>query len=229
LLRFTRWPVVNHVRFGQLRRLDPISRDWGGSRGRPVDRHYIERFLAAHSSDIRGRVLEVGDNSYTLAFGGERVTKSEVVHASEGNPDADYVADFADAPQLPSAAFDCVICTQTLQLVADLPAAIATLYRILKPGGAVLVTVPGISRIYQDAENRWRDFWRFTGHSAGWSFRQRFTPDSVSVQTYGNVLSSIAFLHGLAAEELTDSELAYHDDYYPMVVAVVARKPSEIV
>jgi SAM-dependent methyltransferase len=227
LLHSTRWPPVNHVRFGQLRRVEPISRQWGGDRGKPVDRHYIERFLSANAADIKGHVLEVGDNRYTLAFGGARVTKSEVVHASGKNPMADYVADFVHAPQLPSATFDHVICTQTLQLVSDLPAAIATLYRILKPEGVLLVTVPGISQIYLDKKDRWKDYWRFTGHAANWLFRQVFPAELVTVDTYGNVLAAIAFLHGLAAEELTDKELAHHDELYPVVVGVRAQKPSE--
>ena len=218
---------MNHVRFGQLRRVEPISRHWGWDRGKPVDRHYIERFLAAHAADIKGRVLEVGDNRYTLAFGGARVTKSEVVQASEGNPNADYVADFVHAPQLPSATFDCIICAQTLQFISDLPAAIATLYRILKPEGVLLVTVPGISQIDLDKNDRWKDYWRFTGHAANWLFRQVFPADLVTVRTYGNVLAAIAFLHGLAAEELTDKELDHHDELYPMIVGVRAQKPSE--
>jgi SAM-dependent methyltransferase len=228
LFRWTRWPRVSHVDFGQLRRLQPISRSWGGDRGKPVDRHYIEQFLARHASDIRGRVLEVGDNTYTLAFGGSRVTESEVAHACEGNPKANYVADFTDAPQLPSAAFDCIICTQTLQFVPDLRAAIGTLYRILKPGGVALVTVPGISQVDCSAEGRWLDYWRFTAESAAWLFRQAFPVELVDVHTFGNVLAAIAFLHGLAAEELTEHEFAHHDGLYPMVVGVRAQKSMEV-
>lgn len=59
-----------------------------GSRGQPVDRHYIERFLSAHASDVRGAVLEVGDNEYTRRFGGERVTTSDVLHVETGHPGA---------------------------------------------------------------------------------------------------------------------------------------------
>ena len=225
LLRITQWPPVNHVRFGQLRRVEPISRHWGADRGKPVDRPYVERFFAANAADIKGRVLEVGDNRYTLAFGGARVTKSEVVHATEGNPNADYVADFVHAPQLPSATFDCIICAQTLQFISDLPAAIATLYRILKPEGVLLATVPGISQIDVDKKGRWKDHWRFTGHAANWLFGKVFPAELVTVHTYGNVLAAIAFLHGLAAEELTDRELAHHDELYPMVMGVRAQKP----
>ena len=42
-------PPVTWVRFGDLRRTEPISREYGYDRGVPVDRYYIERFLARQS------------------------------------------------------------------------------------------------------------------------------------------------------------------------------------
>src|SRR5215813_1540561 len=53
-------PPVGWVRFGSLRRITPVSRVWGFDRGSAIDRYYIERFLAAHASDVRGHVLEIG-------------------------------------------------------------------------------------------------------------------------------------------------------------------------
>ena len=50
---------------GDLRRLTPIDSGFGGGRGKPVDRHYIEDFLRRHAADIRGRVLEVAEDDYT--------------------------------------------------------------------------------------------------------------------------------------------------------------------
>ncbi|MBI3797386.1 MAG: hypothetical protein HY268_10540 [Deltaproteobacteria bacterium] len=51
-------------------------------------RYYMEKFLSAHSSDIYGRVLEIENNAYTGKFGGDRVTKSDVLHVVAGNPQA---------------------------------------------------------------------------------------------------------------------------------------------
>ncbi|HEX5922496.1 MAG TPA: hypothetical protein VFY45_01610, partial [Baekduia sp.] len=34
----------------------PVHRRYGLAVGRPVDRFYIERFLARHADDVRGRV-----------------------------------------------------------------------------------------------------------------------------------------------------------------------------
>src|SRR4051812_41158651 len=53
------------IRFGDFGRLSPIGGDFGWERGTPVDRHYIEGFIAQNAADIRGRVLEVGDDRYT--------------------------------------------------------------------------------------------------------------------------------------------------------------------
>ena len=223
-IRYTRYPPVGHVDLGDLRRVQPISRAWGGDRGLPIDRHYIESFLSARAGDIQGRVLEVGDNAYTVQFGGDRVDQSDVVHAEPGNPLATFVADFADAPQLPSDAFDCIICTQTLHLVADLRAAAGTLRRILRPEGVLLATVPGISKLYQVEGDRWRDYWRFTPWSARWLFEEAFAPGQVEVTGYGNVLAAVAFLHGLAAEELQPEELDPVDPQYAMLIGVRAAR-----
>ena len=67
----------------------------------------------------------------------------DILMATEGNPQATIVGDLTDAPQIPSDAFDCAIVTQTLQFVYDVRAALATLHRILAPGGVLLATVPG--------------------------------------------------------------------------------------
>lgn len=70
-------PPVGHVNFGSLRRLTPISSNFGFDRGIPIVLYYTENFLASHSDDIKGRVLEIGDSFYTNKFGGDRVTKKD--------------------------------------------------------------------------------------------------------------------------------------------------------
>jgi SAM-dependent methyltransferase len=212
------------VRFGSLRRLTPISRTFGFDRGLPIDRYYIERFLSAHAADIGGHVLEIGDDTYTRQFGGDRVKKSDVLHVSEGNPKATIVGDLTCATHIPSDRFDCVIFTQTLHLIYDARGALQTLHRILKPGGVLLATFPGISQI---SDERWRESWHwaFTQLSARRLFEEIF-PQNVCVEVCGNVLAAIAFLHGLAAEELRQDELDYRDAHYQVSILVRAVKPG---
>ncbi len=211
-------PLPGQVRFGSFRQLRPISPDWGLERGTPIDRYYIEKFLSAHALDIRGSVLEIQSDFYTLKFGDNRVIKSDVLHAVEGNPHATIVADLARASHIPSNIFDCIILTQTLHFIYDVRAAIKTLWRILKPGGILLATFPGINKIDRYGMRHWGEHWRFTTLSAKRVFGEAFPSKSVKVMAYGNILTAIAFLHGLAAEELKQKELDYCDPEYELLI-----------
>jgi SAM-dependent methyltransferase len=224
LVRLTRWPPVGWVWLGSLRRLRPISPDWGAERGRPIDRYYIERFLASKAGDIRGRVLEIGDDAYTRQFGQERVAQSEVLHVAETKAKVTIIGDLTNAAHVPSEAFDCIILTQTLQAIFDVPAALRTVHRILKPDGVVLATVPGISKVSRYDMDRWGYFWSFTSQSARRLFSTAFRDEDIQVETYGNVLAAASFLYGLAAEELRRSELEYRDRDFEMLIAVRAVK-----
>jgi len=212
------------IDLGRLDRLYPISTLFGYDRGQPIDRHYIEGFLLQHKADIHGRVLEVGDNTYTKQFGSGLVEQSDILHVVDGNPSATIVADIARADNIPSASFDCIILTQTLQFVYDLPSAIKHLHRILKPGGVLLATIPGISQISRYDMDRWGEFWRFTTHSAQRLFENHFPKEMVEVEAYGNVLIAIALLHGLAVEELDPKHLEYRDLDYQVLITVRAVK-----
>jgi glycosyltransferase involved in cell wall biosynthesis len=219
-----RVPAVGRVRFGHLRRLVPISRAFGIDRGRPIDRHYVEGFLDRHRDDIRGRVIEFRDDAHAHRFGDGRVEAADVPHVHEGNPAATYAANLAAADHVPSDAFDCVLCIQTLQLVFDLQAAVDTLYRILKPGGLALVTIPGITQGSRDERgDTW--YWRFTPHSARRLFERVFPAERVELGVHGNVLAATAFLQGLSASELEPQELDFLDPRYDVVITVRARKP----
>ena len=224
LARLAVWPPVGWVRFGDLRRLKPISSDYGNSRGLEIDRYYIEKFLAEYAGDIHGRVLEIKHNTYTKKYGHDRVTKSDVLHPVEGNPDATIVADLTKADHLPSNAFDAVIFTQTLQVIYDIRTVIATLHRILKPGGVLLATVSGMAQLSLEDFDRWGEYWRFTSQSARLLFEEQFGAGSVSVRAYGNVLAAISFLEGLAAEDLKRGELDAQDRSYEVLIAIRAVK-----
>ena len=138
----------------------------------------------------------MGERAYTRRFGGDRVTVSDVLHVVPGDPEATIVADLASAEHIPSNAFDCIILTQTLQLIYDVRAAVATLHRILKPGGVVLATFPGISQTY-DTEWGFTWCWSFTEVSAARLFGDAFGAEQVAVESFGNVLAAMCFLHGL--------------------------------
>lgn len=216
------------LRFGSFKRTTPISRGYGMERGTPVDRFYIEQFLEQRASDVFGHVLEFADNSYTTRFGGTRVTKSDVWHSRPGNPQATIVGDLADADHVSSNQFDCIICTQVLMYVYDLRAALRTLHRLLKPGGSLLITVPGIAQVTRYDMDRWGDYWRFTTLSMQRLLSEDFPNDTLSVESHGNVFSAMAYLHGLAQEDVRREDLTSDDPDYRFVITARAAKPARI-
>lgn len=230
------WPPIGMVRFGGLRRLTPIAARFG-ERGQPIDRWYVERFLALQAGqddyvvgDIRGRVLEIGDDFYARMFGNwgvperSRIDRLDVLSADQGAPAATIVGDLATGENLPSDAFDCVICTQTLLLIYDVRGAMQTLHRILAPGGVLLASVPGISPLCRPDANLWGDYWRFTSASMRRLLEERFDATDVKVEAHGNVLAATAFMHRLGSEELKQHELELHDPDYELVITIRARK-----
>ncbi|MBA3945701.1 MAG: methyltransferase domain-containing protein [Herpetosiphonaceae bacterium] len=217
-------PLVGQVEWGALRRVTPISRAFGFERGRPIDRYYIEQFLQQHSEDVRGRALEIGDDEYTRRFGGPQVTQSDILSLTLDNNRATIIADLSDAPQIHDESFDCMIFTQTMQFIYDLRAAAVTIHRILKPGGVLLATFPFTSQICRYDMERWGDYWRFTTASIGRLFGDAFGAEQVEVEAFGNVLATISFLQGLAAEELRVEELDYQDPDYQMIITARAVK-----
>jgi len=48
---------------------------------------------------------------------------------------------------------------------------------------------------------------------------------NIKVILYGNVLSAIALLEGIAVEELTPQELDLEDGDYQITIDVIANKP----
>lgn len=221
------WPRRGSVDFGSFARVTPISPIFGIDRGFPVERHYIERFLDAHRADVRGRCLELGDATYIRKFGDARVTQIDVLHAVAGNPDATIVADLTQADHIPADLFDCIIFTQALQMIYDMHAALRHLHRILKPGGVLLLTSHGISKIGRRlGRDPWGEYWRITAQSAERLFADTFPGAHVDVSTYGNALTAICALHGVVSEEVSQAELDFNDPDFEVIVAVRAVKAS---
>jgi len=216
-------PARGHVNAGDFQRISPFSYDFGFDRGGAVDRFYIENFLDSNKQHITGRVLEIGDNAYTVRYGGSQVTQSDILHIDERNAKATYIGDITHVPQIPSECFDCIIFTQTLHLIYDFRSALRTCNRILKHGGCLLLTVPGITQVdYGDWKDYW--LWSFTANSVRRVLRETFDERSVEVQTYGNVYVATAFLYGMGLPEVKKDFLLYHDPSYQVVISAKAIK-----
>jgi hypothetical protein len=212
------------VVFNDLTVNRPVSSRFGFDRGTPIDRYYIEKFLASRADLVGGRVLEVGDDTYSRRFGAGKVASFEVLHATSTASKSTVVGDLTDPATLPENAVDCFICTQTFNFIFEVQKAVQGAHALLKPGGVMLATVAGISQISRYDMERWGDYWRFTTASVEKLFAPVFA-GGVEIQTFGNVLAATALLQGVAVEDLPDpSLLDAADGDYQLIIAIVARK-----
>lgn len=203
---------------------EPASRKFAFDRGTPIDRLLIERFLERRAADIRGRALEIEAGGYVQKFGGNRVTQIDVLHAVAGNPEATIVGDLATGAGLVWGVYDCLVLTQTLHVIYDIHSVVKNIYKMLRPGGVALVSIPGITQISRYDADRWGDFWRMTPDGAKRLFAESFSEAGVETETFGNVRLATAFLYGLAAEEVPPAALEQVDRDYPLVICVRAKK-----
>jgi SAM-dependent methyltransferase len=215
-------PILGCVRLGDLDGVSPICPYFGYSRGKPVDRYYIEKFLERHRGDISGHVLEIGDDTYCRRFG-SGITRQDILHVSSECEDATIVGDLSQPGVLEDNSFDCMVLTQTLQFIYDMPSAVRHIHRALKPGGVALVTVPGISSA--DSGGDWGHswYWALTLRSLQRLMEDVFGPPQAP-EGHGNVYAATCFLQGLAVEEVEHVKLDVYDPSYPVILAQRAIK-----
>lgn len=210
MINFLKKIFRSKVVFNNLQINTPISSVFGMDRGTPIDRYYIEKFLNSQKHFVQGTVLEVAEPYYTKKYG-EKVNRIEILNAVPSEL-ATIVADLSKPDSLPTEKVDCFICTQTYNFIYDVKKAIEGSYKILKKDGVLLVTVAGLTQISRYDMDRWGDYWRFTDKSIGRMISEVFGAENVQVFIYGNVLAGIAFLQGIAVEDLPEPQLLDKED-----------------
>lgn len=201
--------------------LHPFGDHWF-ARGKPVHRYYVEQFLRAHAGDIHGHCLEFQEDSYTSRFGGAGMAQLDILHKERDSraPQATLYADLTRDNDIPSAAFDCIICTYVLHSINDLPKFVQELHRILRPGGVLFVAVPDITVSYPE----FPELWRFTPLGLTRLLETAFGPGNVQARGYGNSLTCAGEIRGLAVLDFSPAELEYHDPRFGLVTCARAVK-----
>ena len=124
-----------------------------------TDRIELYEQIKCHSSFIKGRVLDVGAGSFSRykdLFNFDEYIKMN----TEIGKNTDIIGKVENIPS-EDTAFDSVICTQVLGDVYELQKAFKEFYRVLRPGGVLLLT----ENLFDSLHDEPNDFWRFTQHS----------------------------------------------------------------
>jgi SAM-dependent methyltransferase len=138
------------------------------------DPHYLARstMIAALSqlapTLARGRMVDLGSG---LARGYEAIFKpyvTEYLCADRQYADrVDICADCCNLP-LPDCSIDTILSTQVLEHVENPPLLIQEAYRLLKPGGTLILTAPMVWGLHEEPA----DFYRYTEHGLRYLLQQ---------------------------------------------------------
>ena len=115
------------------------------------DTQTLHTLLRQH---IKGRVLDVGCGDGGL----KKILSSELEYLGMDARPGKGVDVIGDVHALPfkDKSFDSVICTSVLEHVLDINKVTSEMYRVLKPNGKILVTIPFIHHYHKDPEDYWR-------------------------------------------------------------------------
>jgi len=224
------WPIIRHIRAIQFRRLRPF---WNGrTQGMPVVRYYWAEFLEKHRADIRGCGLEIGETKTLRKYGGETLTQAEALDLSAHSPEVKVVADLSRADHVPGDKYDCFVNQFSTAVIYDIEAALYHAIRLLKPGGVLLINFWSVDFYFHQGLDMGTGeplymYWWFTPIQVENMLRRlSLSGGDYEVETYGNLLTRMAFLMNLPAEELTLHELDFKDPGQPLLICARIVKPG---
>jgi len=210
-------PGTNTVDWGDLKRTVPICQAFGLTRGTPVDRYYLSKFLCEVQSQIIGNILEVGGTAKDKDFYEVNSGTSYKILNIEPGVGVDIVGDVHNASLVEANSFDSIIIFNVLEHCYAPWQVVENIHKWLKPGGKCFAMVPSSIRLHATP----MDYWRPLPDAFAWMF-QNFSQHKLYI--YGNPISVIASYHGIAQEELTAEELdAFHPDF-PVATCIIAEK-----
>ncbi len=210
-------PTPGSLDWGDLRRIAPICNSFGFTRGTPIDRYYLDRFIGEIRFQVTGKVLEVGgvvQNRELYQF--DRVTEYQTLDIA-ARSGVTLVGDVHDAAIIEPESLDAVVLFNVLEHCHNPWMVVQNIYHWLKMEGKCFCMVPNAQRLH----NFPQDYWRPLPDGIRQLF-QNFSQQNLSV--YGNPLTVVASFLGIAAEELSPQELDdFHPDY-PVATCAIAMK-----
>lgn len=142
-------------------------------RKKSIRRYFVDKFLMAAFNAIPARqtILDLGGHKHSRRglFDIRSYDHSVFWANISSEKGADLLSDAA-AVALSAKSFDIVICSELLEHVPDPRPVLAESFRLLKPGGTLLITVPFLFPIHADPHDygRYTDqFWLEACDTAG--------------------------------------------------------------
>ena len=216
-------------------------------------RRYLSPLFYAHYKVLlpvirqhaRGRFIDLGCGSAPFWIEvNKQVERYDGVDLWPRSDKVTFAGDVQTLTMVPDSTYDSAICIEVLEHVPEPGRALATISRILKPGGVVVITVPHLSRLHDLPH----DYYRFTEYGLRYLLSQNGL-EVVSIEAKGGLLTFLVhqvstvvigvawwlpplkplllalnkWLFALGA--FTADRLLGSDKTFPQGYIVVARKP----
>ena len=210
---------IGGIGFGDFKRFSPFCPNYGYSRGTPIDRYYLGRFVSKVKDEVVGDILEIGGRKENEKEYGFAHAASYTVMELDNQPGADLIGDAHELTACEAESRDSILLFNVLEHCERPSQVLRNAFEWLRPGGKIFCAVPNAQRVHHDPKDYWRIYPdAFEAMLSGYS--------GLRVTTYGNLLSCHAALSGIAAEELDAEDLDFHDGRYPVITCAVAEKPG---
>lgn len=207
---------VGAIDFGDLKRKLPFCPQFGHFRGTPIDRYYLDKFVAEIRSEVKATTLEIGGSKRNREL--YKFTNATSYLAMDlAGSELDITGDAHDPEVIEEGSLDTIVLFNVLEHCERPWIVVDNLYRWLKPQGQVFCMVPNAQRVHRVPQDYWRIF-----PDALNSLFARFPRRKLYV--YGNPLTTLAAYYGIAAEELSPEELDYYHPNYPVANCIHAEK-----
>ncbi len=109
----------------------------------------------------RGKTIDLGCGFMPFRkYLKDMVTVYHTLDIYPRSSEVTYVGDIQNMSMIPSSSYDCAICLEVLEHIPHPLQAIREIYRILRPGGVLIFSVPYLSRIHDQPH----DYFRFTAY-----------------------------------------------------------------
>jgi SAM-dependent methyltransferase len=187
---------------------------WPGSERRDPpksDRHYlvlsilarqvrteVERLLQGRDD---ARVLDIGCGAKPyLPWIAPYAREYIGIDAAPGP----YVDQVVQGEKLPfeDGGFDLVLCTQVLEHVEDPAAVLSEIHRVLRPGGAALISTHGVFLFHPDPIEAGADYWRWTHAGLRKATSEAGDWREIEVRSNGEVIACLAYIAAQFVDEL---------------------------
>lgn len=120
------------------------------------DRYLLKKKIGQYGHVVTGRMLDIGAGEVDRYARYFKFTERVTTDIQQGD-NVDIVAS-ADKLPFDDASFDSVVCTQVLEHVPYPQSVVDEMYRVLKPGGSVLATIPQTTPLHEEPH----DYYRYT-------------------------------------------------------------------